>query len=475
MSSKSPRKRLQTEATCPSCLEYFIDPMILDCGHNLCFRCISHIWREPQVMARCPQCTAVVHRQNFKANLQLANMVEIARALGKQIKVEGDGGKCCKKHQEALKLFCKDDKIPICLVCDRSKQHLKHHVVPMEEADQEYKIWNCLETLREERDKIIACKTLIEKESQDLLKQTKAERTETAVEFQSLHLFLEEQKKHLLSQIDEVEEEIARERDENMARLSQELSSLETLIREMEEKQQQPADEPLEDIGNALERCRKWKLANPVAFGPELKWSIWDICDITPYLKNVLEQFKDHLISGFCLRRASLHFDPLTSGPWIILSADCKTMSEGDRYQALSNNPERFDTCSFVLAQEGFTTGRHFWEVHVGNQEQWAVGVAKESVKRKGDVVCGPAEGIWEMGVWAGEYRTFNPPADPILSLRDKPRKVYVTLNCEGRRVAFYDADRANLLCEFTETSFDREILRPWFYVAKRAHLTLSD
>uniref|UniRef100_R4GAR8 Uncharacterized protein n=1 Tax=Anolis carolinensis TaxID=28377 RepID=R4GAR8_ANOCA len=270
MSSRSPRKRLQAEATCPSCLEYFIDPMILDCGHNLCFRCISHIWRNPQVMARCPQCTAMVHRQNFKANLQLANMVEIARALGKQLKVERDGGKCCKKHQEALKLFCKDDKIPICLVCDRSKQHIKHHVVPVEEVDQEYQIWNCLETLREERDKILAYKTLMEKESQDLL-----------------------------------------------------------------------------DIGNALERCRNWKLENPVVVAPELKWCIWDICDITPYLKNVIEQFKDHLKSGFRLQKENLHFDPLTSGPWVVLSADCKTVTEGDQYRALSNNPESIYIPSF--------------------------------------------------------------------------------------------------------------------------------
>ena len=64
--------------------------------------------------------------------------------------------------------------------------------------------------------------------------------------FRKLHQILEEQEKLLLAQLEEVEKEIARKRDEHLARLSRELSSLGGLIREMEEKHQQPPGELLQ-------------------------------------------------------------------------------------------------------------------------------------------------------------------------------------------------------------------------------------
>ncbi|XP_044874408.1 E3 ubiquitin-protein ligase TRIM17-like [Mauremys mutica] len=45
----------------------------------------------------------------------------------------------CKKHLEPLKFYCKEDQIPICVVCERSMAHRAHMVVPMEEAVQEHR------------------------------------------------------------------------------------------------------------------------------------------------------------------------------------------------------------------------------------------------------------------------------------------------------------------------------------------------
>lgn len=47
----------------------------------------------------------------------------------------------CEKHKEPLKLFCKKDKILICVVCDKSKEHRDHSVIPAEEvAAEEFKV-----------------------------------------------------------------------------------------------------------------------------------------------------------------------------------------------------------------------------------------------------------------------------------------------------------------------------------------------
>lgn len=46
----------------------------------------------------------------------------------------------CQSHQELLQVFCKDDKIPICLLCDISKEHRHHTVIPIEDAVLDYKV-----------------------------------------------------------------------------------------------------------------------------------------------------------------------------------------------------------------------------------------------------------------------------------------------------------------------------------------------
>ncbi|XP_029769755.1 E3 ubiquitin-protein ligase TRIM41-like, partial [Terrapene carolina triunguis] len=130
MAAENPVESLQEEATCPLCLEYFTEPVTLECGHNFCRACIT---------ASCPQCRETVQHRNLRPNRQLANVLEIAKRLSLQAaKGAGEDG-VCERHQEALKLFCEEDQTPICVVCHLSRAHCAHTVVPIEEAAQEYK------------------------------------------------------------------------------------------------------------------------------------------------------------------------------------------------------------------------------------------------------------------------------------------------------------------------------------------------
>ncbi|CAM2095295.1 unnamed protein product [Caretta caretta] len=45
----------------------------------------------------------------------------------------------CEKHEDLLKLYCKEDQILLCVVCEKSQVHRGHTVVPREEAAQEYR------------------------------------------------------------------------------------------------------------------------------------------------------------------------------------------------------------------------------------------------------------------------------------------------------------------------------------------------
>uniref|UniRef100_A0A670HNQ5 Tripartite motif containing 39 n=1 Tax=Podarcis muralis TaxID=64176 RepID=A0A670HNQ5_PODMU len=243
-------QRLRDEATCSICLDYFKDPVAIpECGHNFCRSCLIQCWGESEAEASCPQCRERVQRRSLVSNRQLANVVEIAKNLSFQEgKEEGGKGGVCEEPQEPLKLFCKVHETPICLVCDRSKEHENHEVIPLEEAFEEYKEEICrrLEILRKEREEILAYLAALDKECKDLLKLTEMERLKAVEKLRELSQFREEQEKRLLNDVEEVEKEIAGRRDEELARLSRKLSSLERIIQEMEEKSQQPASELLQ-------------------------------------------------------------------------------------------------------------------------------------------------------------------------------------------------------------------------------------
>ncbi|XP_062978457.1 E3 ubiquitin-protein ligase TRIM7-like [Elgaria multicarinata webbii] len=375
----SPVQDLHEEATCPICLDYFRDPVtIAECGHNFCGLCLALCCVESDTEASCPECRGTFWKGYIKPNRPLANFVEIAKKFRDQgVKAAEDKGRLCEKHQEPLKLFCKDHETPICVVCDRSKEHRDHEVVPLEEASQEYKhlIRYRLEILRSERERIMECKAETEKENRELLKQTRAEKKKTVSQFRELHQFLEEQEELLLAQLEEVEREIARRTDVHQAKLSEELSSLESLIQEMEKKCQQPAGELLQDVRSTLQRSEKETFEKSMGFPPELKTRISDFRDRNPFLEGVMKQFK-----------ANVTLDPGTANPSLILSEGHKSVRIGDNDQDLPKNPERFGFHLYVRGWEGFATGRHFWVAMLGRQETWVVGIARKSVRRTGMV-----------------------------------------------------------------------------------------
>ncbi|XP_044838450.1 zinc finger protein RFP-like [Mauremys mutica] len=475
MAAENPVESLQKEATCPVCLEYFTEPVILECGHNFCRACVSQCWEGSDTAASCPQCRQTVQQRNLRPNRQLANMVEIAKRLSLQAAKGSGGDGVCGKHQEALKLFCEEDQTPICVLCRESRAHRSHTVVPIQEAAQEYKekIQTQLNTLRAEREKLLGLKVTGEGESQEYLKQTQTERQKVVSEFQQLRQFLEEQERLLLAQLKKLDEEIVRIQNENVSKLSEQISHLSELISELEEKCQKPANEFLQNVRSTLSRCKKRKLQQPEEISPELEEQVSGFSQKTIALLEALRKFKDTLPSALerkrgeplgAHRQVNVTLDPDTAHPNLVLSEDRKSVRWGDTWQRLPNNPERFDPWTCVLGCEGFTSGRHCWKVEVGAGRYWAVGVARESVRRKGEISLSPEGGIWAVERWGDQFQALTSPETP-LPLSRFPSRMRVCLDCDRGQVTFIDARDEAPIFTFPPGSVPGGRIRPWLWV----------
>uniref|UniRef100_A0A3B5M1G2 B30.2/SPRY domain-containing protein n=1 Tax=Xiphophorus couchianus TaxID=32473 RepID=A0A3B5M1G2_9TELE len=92
----------------------------------------------------------------------------------------------------------------------------------------------------------------------------------------------------------------------------------------------------------------------------------------------------------------ALTLDPITAHQRLILSDDSTIVAYGNLHpQPLQDSPRRFDVEVSVLGAEGFISGVHYWEVMVSEKTQWMIGVANETVSRKGSIQIQPSRGFY--------------------------------------------------------------------------------
>ncbi|XP_066578098.1 erythroid membrane-associated protein [Amia ocellicauda] len=153
--------------------------------------------------------------------------------------------------------------------------------------------------------------------------------------------------------------------------------------------------------------------------------------------------------------------DPNTAHPYLILSEGGKQVRHGDKRRALPDNPQRFNYVVSVLGKEGFSSGRHYWEVEVRKKTDWTLGVARESINRKGKITYTPNNGYWT--VWLRNGNEYEALAGPpvLLPLSLKPRKVGVFVDYEGGQVSFYNVEARSHIYTFTYTFTEK--LDPFF------------
>ncbi|XP_036623250.1 E3 ubiquitin-protein ligase TRIM11-like isoform X1 [Trichosurus vulpecula] len=433
---------LQEEATCAICLDYFTDPVMTNCGHNFCRECISRCWGQAEGPYPCPECREMSPQRNLRPNRPLAKMAEMARQLHPPSPVPQG---LCGKHREPLKLFCEEDQALLCLVCERARDHWTHRVSPVEEAAEDYKgkLEKSLEHLRKQMGEALQFQTQGEETCIIWQKMVESQKQNVTAEFDKLRRFLAEEEQKLLQKLDEEESETLPRLRENKAKLIQQSHSLEELITELEERCQRPALGLLQDVREVLRRSQDVKLQLPEVVSMELR----TVCRV-PGLVEMLRRF-----------RGDVTLDPDTANPELVLSEDGRSVRRGDIRQALPDSQERFDPGPCVLGRESFTSGRHYWEVEVGERVNWALGVCKENVNRKETGELSAGNGFWIL-VFFGNY--YYSPDQTFIPLREAPRRVGIFLDHEAGHISFYSVTDGSLLFMFSQVTFSGT-LRPLF------------
>ncbi|XP_078287914.1 E3 ubiquitin-protein ligase TRIM39-like [Rhinoraja longicauda] len=117
-----------------------------------------------------------------------------------------------------------------------------------------------------------------------------------------------------------------------------------------------------------------------------------------------IEKFDHHFLMNTLwretsvIKRVSVTLDVETAHALLEVSEDRKRVRLTGTERSLPDTGKRFTFWPCVLGSEGFTSGRHYWEVEVAGSRRWSLGVAAESVERKGGVALTPETGVWSIG-----------------------------------------------------------------------------
>ncbi|XP_062040944.1 E3 ubiquitin-protein ligase TRIM38 [Lepus europaeus] len=452
MTSAPSTKRMREEATCSICLNLMSDPTSVTCGHSYCSQCIVDFLnnlRQSQVLQNtfpCPQCRAPCSKESLRPNKQLGNLIEAIKEM--------EQGMSCKEHGEQLQLFCEDEGQLICWRCERTSQHQGHTTALVEDVCQKYreKLQKAVTQLRQLEEECMDQKKVITMQITEWKEKIEIQRQKIRCDFETLQSFLQKEENSYLWRLEKEEKQVLKRLQDGQASLEKQSRELRSQIQGLEEKCQSQAQKVLQDVKGTLDKSWAVKLEVPEVFSLE----VLTACNVSELYFDVKKMLRSY--------RVDVTLDPVTAHPELTLSEDRRQVTRGWPQENLAVSPRRFSALPCVLGCESFDSGKHFFEVDVGEGTGWDLGVCMESVQRGFGVKQKPQSGFWAIRLCRKRgYVALTFPQTPLY-LSQQPLVVGVFLDFEAGVVSFYNMSTGAHLFTFPKASFS-DTLRPYFQV----------
>ncbi|XP_050930981.1 nuclear factor 7, brain-like isoform X1 [Lates calcarifer] len=453
--------------SCHVCSETFRDPVSLSCSHSFCSSCLQQFWKQAK-NKNCPICKRKSSKDHPFVNFTLKELADSFAGRQKAEspvteKTEQKVEVVCSKHQEEPKMFCKDEDRAVCPVCEFSLHH-GHKVVPVEQAvsDLKEQLKSDLKSLQDKRNKYKQVEETYNDVIQHSKKQLLSTEKQIRAEFNKLHQFLKEEEESRLAALREEEEQKWKTMSREMKMIQEQISSLSDSICAVEEELQKHKVAFLSSYKATQTRARaQSSLSDPQLVSGAL-------IDVAKHLGNlsfrVWEKMKDKV------HFSPVILDPNTTYRWLHLSDDLTSVRRGDTKKQLPDNPERCTFYADVLGSEGFSSGKHSWEVVVGDHPDWNVGLAKESVDRKGKIFVSPEYGVWCLLHRSGKYTN---GVGKTLTVKKSLQRIRVQLDYDRGEVSFYNPEDKTHI--YTHRDTFTEKLFPYFSLGKAGDAKTTD
>ncbi|CAL8273738.1 unnamed protein product [Merluccius merluccius] len=505
--------------SCSICLDVFNSPVTTPCGHNFCRTCIAKFW-DGQVQYKCPVCNELFHtRPDLRVNTLLSEMaaqlrpsvrvkeqpgVEPGEVLcdvctGTQLKAVKSCLVClisychthlephqrvavlkkhelvepldrlehrmCKKHNQFLELFCQTEQVFVCQLCSSEGDHGSHSVVPLKE---EYDVKTAkLEKIESEVRQMVQERQVKNKEFNTTVEFSKADADREIADGEQVLTAL-------MSCIEKCRDEFNQTVKEKLESTEKQAEGLnKELEQEIEDLTNRSSE--VKQLTHTKDHLHFLQTFRPLKNPPYTR--DWTKVEIRPQsyigtLRRYLGQLEETLnmeMKKLCddaeLKRVQQYgvdvtLDPDRAHPKLTLSEDGKQVHDGGVEKELPDNPQRFTKHIYVLTRQSFSSGRFYFEVQVKDKTAWRLGVARESVNRKGDLIVTPEKDNWTIQ-FNKDKLVFNDNPYVHLPVRAELQKVGVFVDYDEGLVSFYEVEARVHIYSATGCTF-REPLYPF-------------